>query len=92
MTFVSVSTTQQAHDFESMALELHQELKGYLRHSLAVCLRESRLTLWASVLSSLKAPDRSSHRGTMEMNPTRNYEVAGSIRGLAQWIKDLELP
>ena len=27
---------------------------------------------------------RSSHRGTAEINPTRNHEVAGSIPGLAQ--------
>ena len=26
-----------------------------------------------------------------KLNPTRNYEVAGLIPGLAQWVKDLAL-
>jgi len=39
-----------------------------------------------------KTRNRSSHRGTVEMNLTRNREVAGSIPGLAQWVKDPTLP
>ena len=35
---------------------------------------------------------RTSCRGAVEINLTRNHQVAGSIPGLTQWVKDLVLP
>ena len=34
-----------------------------------------------------KVSTGSSRRGAAKTNPTRNYEVAGSIPALAQWVK-----
>ena len=47
-----------------------------------------RETTWITV----RTFRRSSHHGTVEKNTTRNCEVAVSIPGLAQWVKDLALP
>lgn len=41
---------------------------------------------------SLKRELKSSRCGAAETNPTRNHEVAGSIPGLDQGVKDLVLP
>ena len=51
-------------------------------------------TAFAPSLSSLsqgshrKVMARSSHPGAAETNPTKKHDVAGSMPGLAQWVKD----
>ena len=44
------------------------------------------------ILRGLKQGHWSSCCAAVEMNPTNNHEVAGSILGLTQWVKDLVLP
>ena len=39
----------------------------------------------------LKGIITNSCHGAVETNPTRNNEVAGSIPGLIQWVKDMAL-
>ena len=34
----------------------------------------------------------SSHCGSALTNPTRNHDIAGSVLGLPQWVKDPALP
>ena len=44
--------------------------------------------VYAARMRPFKKKKRSSCCGAVEMNPTRNREVVGSIPGLTRWVKD----
>ena len=54
--------------------------------------KKRMLTKTCPYYSDIKNNAGSSRRGAAETHPTRNREVAGSIPGLAPWVKDLALP
>ena len=59
----------------------------HFRNYFSVAMLFNRILPIVGLLS--KSESRSSRHGAVEMNPTRNHEVAGLIPGLTQWVKDL---
>ena len=67
----------------------------YVKHHACHTVRAQQMlnvTTTNGPKSITKDEEGSSHRGAVVTNPTRNPEVAGSIPGLAQWVKDPALP
>ena len=54
-------------------------------------MKNNEILLNTIRMTKIKFSFRSSRCGSAKMNPTRTHEIAGSIPGLAQCVKDLAL-
>ena len=48
--------------------------------------------MWKEIRGNEREKLRSSHCGSVEMNPTSIHEDSGLIPGPSEWAKDLALP
>ena len=86
--FVHHPVPRDAGYLESVEWPLSCDL-SFHEHPVAKSLRKTKVCI--RVIAKIKWP-RVSRCGSAKANQPRNYEVAGSITGLPQWVKDLVLP
>ena len=65
---------------------------SHLSNHFSTIVEGTILSSLTCLCAFIKSQLGSSHHGTAIMNPTRNHEIAGSIPGLTQWVKDPVLP